>query len=326
LTAPAGTNGESSHDAIPPAVRQLLQPRLRPDRVRARELEAIVMRNGGLYPKDYWSDASLLAVWTGGSAAAYTAGLSQYYGRVPIRDHGLSASEGRMTIPLSDGSAAGVLDIQSHYFEFIPVSEANSARPMILEAHELERDQSYFILLTTSSGLYRYNIYDVVRCTGHVGTTPRLEFLNKGMNISSLTGEKISESQVVSSLREATADLKLQLSFYTVAPAWGDPPGYCLMVERSDLRAPHFADRLAAAADLALQRHNREYGDKRQTGRLKALTPVLLPEGTWQRFASQRQARLGGSVEQYKHPCLTPDLQFAPNLLREFVVPAESAA
>lgn len=325
LTPPAATSGRST-DAVPSTVRQLLKSWLRPNRARARELEAIIMQTGGLYPRDYWPDASLLAVWTGGSAGAYVPGLTTYYGNVPVRDHGLSASEGRMTIPMQDGTASGVLDIQSHYFEFIPVAEADAARPIVLEAHQLERDQNYFILLTTSSGFCRYNIYDVVRCTGHAGTTPRLEFLNKGSNISSLTGEKITESQVVSALREASNDLKMHLSYYTVAPAWSDPPGYCLMLERSDLRGPHFADRLAAAADLALQRHNCEYGDKRQTGRLRALTPVLLPEGTWQRYAGKRQSCVGGSAEQYKHPCLTPDLQFASNLVHEFVPPAESAA
>ncbi|HYW80779.1 MAG TPA: hypothetical protein VE890_14455 [Thermoguttaceae bacterium] len=36
------------------------------------------------------------------------------------RSHGLSASEGRMTTPLEDGTSAGLLDFLAHYFEFIP--------------------------------------------------------------------------------------------------------------------------------------------------------------------------------------------------------------
>ncbi|HYW80778.1 MAG TPA: GH3 auxin-responsive promoter family protein [Thermoguttaceae bacterium] len=33
---------------------------------------------------------------------------------------------------------------------------------------------------TTSSGLYRYDIHDVVRCVGFEGACPVLDFLNNG--------------------------------------------------------------------------------------------------------------------------------------------------
>ena len=287
---------------------------------RARELEEIIRRTGHLYPSDYWPDITLLAVWTGGSAGAYTAGLRQYYGDIPIRDHGLSASEGRMTIPLRDHRPDGLLDIGTHYFEFVPEAEHGSSQPTVLEAHELKEGECYFILLTTASGLCRYDIRDVVRCTGFEGSTPLLEFLNKGSHISSVTGEKISESQVVGALKQATAELNLQLSYYTLTPVWGDPPGYRLLLEEGDLPARDVADRLCRAADARLQQINMEYGEKRNTGRLTPMAPVLLPPGSWTRFARTRQAKLGGSVEQYKHPCLAPDLKFCDSFLSSFAV------
>ena len=54
---------------------------------------------------------------------------AKYFADTPVRDIGLLASEGRFTIPLTDASPAGVLDIQSHFFEFIPENEINSTRP-----------------------------------------------------------------------------------------------------------------------------------------------------------------------------------------------------
>lgn len=45
-----------------------------------------------------------------------------------------------------------MFDYLHHYFEFIPEEEVENASPTILEAHELERDRNYYILLTTSSG------------------------------------------------------------------------------------------------------------------------------------------------------------------------------
>ena len=68
-----------------------------------------------------------------------------------------------MTIPLRDDTSCGMLDYVHHYYEFIPEQEIDSANPTVLEAHELQPGGNYFILLTTSAGLYRYDIHDVVR-------------------------------------------------------------------------------------------------------------------------------------------------------------------
>jgi hypothetical protein len=260
----------------------------------------------------------VLAVWSGGSAGAYLDSLRRYYGNVPVRDHGLSASEGRMTIPIEDNSAAGILDISSHFFEFIPESEHESPNPTVLEGHELAEGKNYFILLTTASGFYRYDICDVVRCVGFHGTTPLLEFLHKGAHISNITGEKVSESQVVAAVCRSAERLKLNLDYFTVAPAWGEPPGYQLMVEEAALHSGASGDGLAKSVDGRLCHLNREYREKRTSGRLAPLKWVGLPAGTWQRYIRQRQSRLGGSIEQYKHPCLIPDLAFSENFLRQF--------
>lgn len=305
-------------DALPDAVRDPLTRRCRKNRARAKELETLVSRTGQLAPKDFWPHLALAAVWTGGSAGAYLANMRKYFGDVPVRDHGLSASEGRMTIPFQDGRADGHLEVSTHFFEFLPEEDYDSANPTVLEAHELEEGRHYYILLTTTSGLYRYDIRDVVRCTGFHGTTPRLEFLHKGAHIANLTGEKISESQVVAAVRSSLQRLRLELSYFTVAPIWADVPHYRLHVESHDLPHPALARQLTAAVDHTLGELNCEYAEKRATGRLAELTPQLLPDGTWRRFQQHRQSRLGGSVEQYKHPCLSPDLNFSETLIAKF--------
>ncbi|MFN0054329.1 MAG: GH3 auxin-responsive promoter family protein [Planctomycetales bacterium] len=309
----------SQIDVSPELRGALRSPLGGPDRRRARELEAIVSRTGHLSFRDCWPRLALLAVWTGGSAAAYTPALKQYFGELPIRDHGLSASEGRMTIPFRDDRPDGLLDVATHYFEFIPESEHGAPQPTVLEAHELQEGENYFILLTTSSGLCRYDIQDVVRCTGHEHGTPLLRFLNKGAHIASITGEKISESQVVAAVSSSLREFQLAVSHFTVAPVWGDPPGYRLLVEGAEVTSPEIAARLCDLIDKQLQQHNLEYGDKRRSGRLGPLQPALLPPETWNRFIRQRLSRLGGSVEQYKHPCLVPDLEFCERLRQQVV-------
>lgn len=310
----------SSRMAVSRESRTALHRRIRrPNRARARDLERIIDdADGQLLPRHFWPRLSLAAVWTGGSASAYLDTMRRFYGDVPIRDHGLSASEGRMTIPFADGSSVGLLDIGSHFFEFIPEEEHDALQPTVLEAHELREGCTYYILLTTVSGLYRYDIRDVVRCRGFQGTTPLLEFLHKGASISNLTGEKLTESQVVTAVRQATRHSALELDFFTLSPVWGDPPCYRLHLEESSVPHPALVGRLATSVDQQLLDLNCEYREKRTSGRLAPLECLTLPAGTWQRFIRQRQSRPGGSVEQYKHPCLVPDLQFSAALCRDF--------
>ena len=299
----------------------------RPNRTRARDLERLISdADGQLLPRHFWPRLSLAAVWTGGSASAYLDTMRKFYGDVPVRDHGLSASEGRMTIPFADGSSVGLLDIGSHFFEFIPEEEHGSTQPTVLEAHELLEGRNYYILLTTVSGLYRYDIRDVVRCCGFQGTTPLLEFLHKGASISNVTGEKLTESQVVSAVRQATRNSAMELDYFTLSPIWGDPPRYRLHLEESSVPHPALLGRLAGSVDEHLKQLNCEYSDKRLSGRLAPLECLTLPHGTWQRFIRHRQSRPGGSAEQYKHPCLVPTLQFSESLCKDFAIPEATKA
>jgi hypothetical protein len=297
---------------VPPDIRASLAPQLgRKYPKRALELEVIVYRTGRLYPRDYWPQNCTLGNWTGGSVAAYLRHFPRYFGATPIRDVGLIASEGRMTIPVADQTPSGVLDVTSHYFEFIPEGEADRPTPVTLAAHEVKEGEKYYILPTTAFGLYRYDIHDLVRVTGFYNQTPLVEFLSKGAHFANVTGEKLSEYHVTQSMEEALRVLDLTLTSYSLAPCWDDAaPYYGLFVERGDFIDLQQARNLAADLDRRLAIHNVEYASKRESRRLGAIRLELLPDGTWHKWDQQRLTRSGGTVEQYKHPCLIPDISF----------------
>jgi len=297
---------------VPQDIRQALARRIlrrRPD--RARELDRIARQQGALLPRHAWPSLSVLAVWTGGSVNVYLSQLPALYGDVAIRDHGLSASEGRMTIPVADGTSAGLLDFYHHYFEFISVDEHEQARPDILEGHELEVGKDYYILMTTSGGLYRYDIHDVVRCVGFEGEAPLIEFLNKGKHFSSLTGEKLSEHQAIRAVKTSFADLELPIETFTLAPIMDDHPRYLLLVEPLAHRGR--ATELAHRVQSNLERINEEYSSKCSSGRLLPVQIREVAPGTWNAL---RKERIGdrGNFEEYKHPCLVGDLEFIDRL------------
>ncbi len=303
---------------IPDDVRAQIKGRLKANPAKAKELEEIVRRTGTLYPKDYWPNELVLGNWTGGSVGAYLRHYPQYYGTHPVRDVGLIASEGRFTLPLSDETPSGVLDITSHYFEFIPEAEADSANPTVLEAHELEKDGRYFIVPTTWYGLYRYQIHDLVRCTGFHKKTPLIEFLSKGAHFSNLTGEKLSEYQITHALPDVLREMNLTLGTYSVAPCWNDEqPYYGLFVEQGDLSADGTGRDLAERLDSRLRAVNIEYDAKRTSARLGMLRLELVPRGFWQIWDRERLRKTGGTLEQYKHPCLINDLKFAEEARRQ---------
>ena len=288
---------------------------LRGRRRRAQELSTILRQTGTLPPRSVWPRLNLLAAWTGGSAAAWLPALREVCGDVPVWDHGLHASEGRMTLPLEPGNSTGVLEVKTHFFEFLPVNEAESTQPVVLEAHQLVAGGEYYILLTTSSGLCRYHIRDVVRCNGFHGATPLLEFLHKGAHISSITGEKISESQVVQAVRRA-ADTVIDPRLFTLTPVWGTPPGYVLHLQLPGQPPAEQLQMFAAAVDGQLSEGNEEYREKRATGRLAPIQASVQPDLIWKTFQQTRLHKSGGSPEQYKHPFLMPDPGFQNLFLR----------
>lgn len=290
---------------VPDEVRRALLKVCAADADTAGRLEHCRQQRGRLLPKDYWR-LSFMANWTGGTMGLYLQQYEDYFGSVPVRDIGLLASEGRMTIPLTDGTSSGVLAVQCGFFEFIPESEYGDDRATVVRADDLEPGRSYYILLTTSGGLYRYDIGDVVRCDGMYesplgGTrTPMLSFLHKGSHIASVTGEKLSEHQVVSAARQV--DALAGVDTFVVAPAWDDPPYYRLYVEHDGGDMDRL-ERAAGEYDAMLCRENIEYSSKRSSNRLGPVRVVVVPSGTLQ----QRDARLAhrrGREEQFKHQYL----------------------
>ncbi len=295
---------------LPAEVRAGLRSRTRrPRKQTAQRLEKIIERTGRLLPKDYWPELAFVANWTGGTMGAYLRHLPEYFGDAPVRDIGLIASEGRMTIPVDDFTPAGILDIRHHYFEFMPEDQLGRAEPETIEAAELVEGGAYYILPTTAGGLYRYQIHDLVRCVGFHGRAPLIEFLSKGAHFSSLTGEKLSEFQVVAAVNSAQRALGLRLSSYILLPDWGDPPAYHLLVEEGDLRDHAVLTRLAQQVDAELGSLNIEYENKRSTLRLGPIHTRRIVDGSWADFQKRRLARGGGTVEQYKQPCLLSDLK-----------------
>ncbi|MBK8913637.1 MAG: GH3 auxin-responsive promoter family protein [Phycisphaerales bacterium] len=295
-------------------LRPALTAGFRPDPAAARRLEQLRDEHGALRPRDYWR-LSFLACWTGGSMGHYLPRVREWYGDLPIRDVGLLASEGRVSLPLDDNTPVGVLDVTSALFEFLPIEAADRVlnhgagslgggasthgAAATLSARELEVGRDYVVILSNTTGLLRYRLDDVVRVHGWWRQCPLVEFLHRAGRVASVAGEKLTENQVVAAVAAAAESLNMPTPDFMLAPVWGDPPHYRLSTTTDD---PAFGP----AVDRELSRQNSEYAGRREGGRLGRLSVRPVSASVFAAMDARLVARQGATAEQYKRPCLVP--------------------
>ena len=280
---------------LTPSIRQLMESRLKKNPARAAELERMVNHYGALRPKDYWPELRMIGCWKGGSVGVRLNELSHWFGDgVVVRDLGYMASEAQMTLPIADAGCAGVLDISANFYEFIPESAIDNSQPATLTCAELKNGENYYLVLTTPGGLYRYDINDVVRVAGFFNRTPLIEFVRKGRDVTSITGEKLHVNQVIEAMTQAQTGGAMRVQHYR---AFADvaQSRYAFMIEFNGTtpNEPELKE-LLAAIDANLSLLNIEYAQKRQSLRLKAPVLHVMRPGWFERklkAASERNSR-----------------------------------
>lgn len=281
------------------------------DPARADEIRKLADGEGGLLAHALWPELSLAICWRSPMLKPYLKLLAPHFGEaVAQRDYLMMASEGVMALPVEDGASGGVCAVGMHLYEFIPESEYDSSNPTVLSPHELEVGGHYIVVLTNGSGLYRYDIGDVVRVTGFRERTPTFEFLHRAGRTCSLTGEKLTEAQVSAALDDVTRELATPIVSFTMAPAKEGFPRYVALVEfQGDPSADALA-RFPTALDAALGRHNGEYVGKRGSQRLAGPELLVVAHGS---FEARRRERAVGltSDSQIKPTHLTRDAAIA---------------
>ncbi len=221
-----------------------------------------------LSPLVIWPRLSAIATWTGGSCGV---ALNQLRELLPpgvkVVEYGYGASEfmGAATV---DASANVCLPLLTdHVYEFVRRADWEAERADFLGLHELTQGEDYYIFITTRCGLYRYNINDIVRADGDVNGCPGLSFLQKGRGVTNITGEKLSEDQLIAAVGNVlTANDLAAASFMALADE--DQSRYVLYLENP---AAKDCQNLADALDRRLRAGNSEYDDKRASGRLSGL-------------------------------------------------------
>lgn len=310
ITPPQGLSKE---------VMDAVKPFLKPNPQRAKELSALLEADK-FSAQHIWPDLSLISCWTKAAASFYLQDLPQYFGSTPVSDITYGASEGRGTVNL--GQERQALSIRSHFFEFVAVDDWEAGNKKALLCHELEVGREYYILFTTSAGLYRYHINDIVKVVGWYHRTPLIEFMHKGGNISSFTGEKLTESQVTEAMLRTQKELNFKVRFFTLIPVFRPEPHYELYVEFDGSAIPDEGS-VARAFDRHLATLNIEYEAKRESHRLAEVITHRLPAESYERLRKELVSQ-GVPDAQVKVSHLNPKNQIR-QMIEGFVGAAESA-
>jgi hypothetical protein len=238
-------------------------------------------------PLSFWKLAAVNC-WKGGAAPFFLDRLPEALGGpVRIREAGISASEGYFAIPLHSSWGGGVAWAAGHLLELVPVGGSGA-----IALHEAELGKEYRLIVSTTAGLYRYDLDDVVRVVGRWRNAPVMVFVGKGRDVLSVTGEKVTAEQAAAAVRSALSGPAVGFS---VSVRMAEQPAYVVYVEGAPIEG------LAARFDAALRALNNEYDGKRGSDRLAHPVAEVLPDGTYARWRATQVAR-GAADGQIKDP------------------------
>ncbi|MCC6926826.1 GH3 auxin-responsive promoter family protein [Novosphingobium sp.] len=248
-----------------------------------RRLQA-AMAGADLDTERLWPALDCISCWCDGISAGYARRLQAQFPHAAIEPKGLLATEAAVTVPWGPGGAC-VPAVDSCLIEFHDAA----GTPHLCDT--LQQGEAYRIVVSTRSGLYRYDLGDLVECVGHRGTVPLLRFIGRAGVNSDLVGEKLDDGFVGEALAA--------LAGPAVLAARADPAGYVLVMETPEpgalnrveaalARNPHYAHArrmgqlaplgLVRRADLSVQLTHRGIAQGRRLGDLKPL--ALLPLGS----------------------------------------------
>ena len=223
-----------------------------------------------------------------------------------------NASEGFFGIQddPSDTSMSLMLDY-GVFYEFVPMDEIESPNPTVLPLWGVETGRNYAMLISTSSGLWRYMIGDTVRFT----STDPYKFVITGRTkfFINAFGEELIVDNAERGLAVACAKTGAEVLEYTAAPVFMDNEGRChhqWLIEFS--RSPRDIDDFARILDNALQGINSDYEAKRYKDiTLQRLELIEARKGLFNDWLASK-GKLGG---QHKVPRLSNSRQYIEEMI-----------
>ena len=221
------------------------------------------------------------------------------------------ASEGFFAFQDRQDEKGMLLQLDSGmFYEFVKADEFFDENPKRLTIGEVETGVNYVMLVSTSAGLWAYNIGDTVMFTN---TSPyRVVVSGRIKHFISAFGEHVIGKEVDQALREGVEEVGAMINDFTVAPQVNpednELPYHEWFIEFKE--PPKDINALAQAIDKSLRNQNTYYDDLIEGKILKTLKITVVPNEGFKNYMKSI-GKLGG---QNKLPRLSNDRNIADAL------------
>jgi hypothetical protein len=242
---------------------------------RLRYLQGFLGHEDNLTVEALWPDLQSVVTWTGGSCGLLIPRLKALLpSQTAVIELGYLASECAVSVNVDPRTNQCVPTISDHFFEFVKQADWEQRRPHAYTLEQLEEGQHYYVLVTTSNGLYRYFLNDLIEVTGRFYQTPTIRFVQQGSGRTNLTEEHLYEYQVREAMEGIQQAYHTTFDFYVMV---GDVHNrqYTLYLEHAAL--DFF---VAYKVEERLSQANPGYQAMRDSGKLNPLHVVYVQPGT----------------------------------------------
>ena len=195
------------------------------------------------------------------------------------------------------------------FYEFIKADEFGERNQKRHTLGEVELNVNYVLILSTSAGLWAYNIGDTVR---FVSLKPyRLVVTGRIKHFISAFGEHVIGKEVETAMQKASQESDVQVKEFTVAPKIDPEEGlpyheWFIEFENPPQNTENFAQKL----DQSMQEQNVYYEDLLKGSVLRTLVITTVADGGFQQYMKSI-GKLGG---QNKVPRLSNDRKIVDKL------------
>ncbi|AZQ43131.1 GH3 auxin-responsive promoter family protein [Nonlabens ponticola] len=251
-----------------------------------------------------------LLIYGGVNFEPYRAKFKSLIGREPDTIELFPASEGFFAYQDKQNEKGMLLLLDAGiFYEFIPADQFYDERPPRLTIGQVEIGVNYVMIISTTAGLWAYNIGDTIAFTS---TAPyRVVVTGRIKHYISASGEHVIGKEVEEALNQAATKHHVIIDEFTVAPQLDTPTGelpyheWFLELEKApdDKTLIDFATSL----DLAMREQNSYYDDLITGKVLQPLKVRILPQGSFKNYMKSI-GKLGG---QNKLPRLSNDRKIA---------------
>lgn len=299
----------SSALALEPTLRSRLESLMKPDPVRAAQLRTQFQGGFRGIAKRLWPHLHLVLAVDSGSNQIYGEMLRDTYCQgVPFYSPFYAATEGLIGVNLwpQEPKRRYLLSPCSMFCEFLPESSLEEEMPQTLLMEEVKEGQSYELVITNASGLFRYRIGDIMKVVGFHNKCPIVEFQYRRGQMLNVRGEKVSEALFLSALKEALSQWPgAQLVDYCCAESGimgdsigGSDPHYQVFLELKGVR--NLSEEQRYKLDASLQRDSAVYRSFRIKGSIGPMRVQLVAAGAFDELRKRMMEYSSTSPNTFK--------------------------